>query len=112
MNFLCQSSSIHFLSSVGFDFNKLFREGASVSINIHVRSSLNSVSRYYFFLQFLGIPYLNIIDEEALNEELVSKYENLSQSENSFSKVSIPDELLSTVEDAWCVHPKRQIQLY
>lgn len=27
MNFLCQSSSIHFLCNSGFDFNKLFREG-------------------------------------------------------------------------------------
>lgn len=72
VNFLCQSSSINFLCSSGFDFNKLFKE---------------------------GIPYLNIADEEILQEELAMKYENLNQSE-SMPKISIPAELLSTIEDA------------
>lgn len=51
-----------------------------------------------------GIPYLNIADEEARNNDLVTRYENLSQSESSFNKVPIPDELVSTVEEAWCVY--------
>ncbi|XKL67209.1 hypothetical protein PGB90_010629 [Kerria lacca] len=72
LNFLCQASSIHFLCGSGFDFNKLFKE---------------------------GIPYLTLADEEILQEELTAKYENLNNSE-SFTKVTIPEELSSVVEDA------------
>ncbi|XP_041362495.1 poly(A)-specific ribonuclease PARN-like isoform X2 [Gigantopelta aegis] len=50
--FLCQSSSIDFLASQGFDFNKLFRD---------------------------GIPYLTLADETQLRETIRSKHKDYSQ---------------------------------
>jgi len=50
----------------------------------------------------LGIPYLNSSTEKTLLGELVMKYENLKESETS-AKVSIPEGLRSTVEEAWYV---------
>lgn len=50
--FLCQSSSIDFLASQGFDFNKVFRE---------------------------GIPYLTPDDEHALRESVEQRHQQNSQ---------------------------------
>ncbi|XP_067005906.1 poly(A)-specific ribonuclease PARN [Anabrus simplex] len=74
--FLCQSSSIAFLISQGFDFNKTFKE---------------------------GIPYLRDAEEKKLRENLEEK---IKARANSFSKsdesptVSIPEEFVPVIEDA------------
>lgn len=78
--FLCQSSSIEFLASQGFDFNKLFKE---------------------------GISYLTQPEEQKLRDHLEEKHKSCSNTnssspgteENSYS-IPIPDEYVSTVEDA------------
>ncbi|XP_065208665.1 poly(A)-specific ribonuclease PARN-like isoform X2 [Planococcus citri] len=71
VNFLCQASSISFLSNAGFDFNKLIKE---------------------------GIPYLTLADEETLLNELNQKYQNINDTE-SYPKVAIPDDLTGIVND-------------
>ncbi|CAE1324447.1 PARN [Acanthosepion pharaonis] len=70
--FLCQSSSIDFLASQGFDFNKVFRE---------------------------GIPYLTPHEEQTLRDSLEQKHQQNSQFASSayFSPlenkdIAIPEE--------------------
>ncbi|XP_038068770.1 poly(A)-specific ribonuclease PARN-like [Patiria miniata] len=58
--FLCQSSSIDFLASFGFDFNKVFRD---------------------------GIPYLTSIEKDALKEHIKEKHAFFQQ-ESSASQPS------------------------
>uniref|UniRef100_A0ABM0MZ12 Poly(A)-specific ribonuclease PARN n=1 Tax=Saccoglossus kowalevskii TaxID=10224 RepID=A0ABM0MZ12_SACKO len=66
--FLCQSSSIDFLISQGFDFNKLFKE---------------------------GIPYLMPMEENLLREQLQQKHAVASTSDDSFRKVAASPSLVS-----------------
>jgi poly(A)-specific ribonuclease len=77
--FLCQSSSIEFLASQGFDFNKVFKE---------------------------GISYLTQPEEQKLRKHLEEKHKScnsrVSSSPNnkkSSQPISIPDEYESTIED-------------
>ncbi|XP_069690990.1 poly(A)-specific ribonuclease PARN-like isoform X2 [Periplaneta americana] len=76
--FLCQSSSIEFLASQGFDFNKLFKE---------------------------GIPYLTQPEEQKLRDYLEEKQKNRSNVNSSPGNdensqiIPIPDEHVSTIED-------------
>ncbi|GFG30197.1 hypothetical protein Cfor_10176 [Coptotermes formosanus] len=79
--FLCQASSIEFLASQGFDFNKLFKE---------------------------GISYITQPEEQKLRENLEEKHKSKScnstensspgNEENSQS-IPIPDEYRPTIED-------------
>jgi len=77
--FLCQSSSMEFLSNHNFDFNKLFKH---------------------------GIPFLTAPDEQVLRNELISRYkQNCSQAQvQTPSKVSdlipIPDNHKAEIETA------------
>lgn len=63
--FLCQSSSIKFLRSHGFDFNKLFSE---------------------------GIPYLTPKQEKTLRDELNHKYEKASKGKTKKRPTAVPEE--------------------
>ncbi|XP_021925751.1 poly(A)-specific ribonuclease PARN-like isoform X2 [Zootermopsis nevadensis] len=83
--FLCQSSSIEFLASEGFDFNKVFKE---------------------------GISYLTQPEEQKLREHLEEKHKSCNNTissspgnEDSFQPIPIPDEYVSTIEDS-CAHIK------
>uniref|UniRef100_T1JBS2 Poly(A)-specific ribonuclease PARN n=1 Tax=Strigamia maritima TaxID=126957 RepID=T1JBS2_STRMM len=75
VKFYCQSSSIDFLSNVGFDFNKLFKQ---------------------------GIPYLSPCDERRLREQLEQRHQQFSstpiESEDS-RKIATPDEHKAFIED-------------
>ncbi|KAJ9580971.1 hypothetical protein L9F63_023850, partial [Diploptera punctata] len=74
--FLCQSSSIEFLASQGFDFNKLFKE---------------------------GIPYLTQPEEQKMRENLEEKHKSEANSENNLEEppppIPIPDQHVSFIED-------------
>ncbi|KAK9883461.1 hypothetical protein WA026_001640 [Henosepilachna vigintioctopunctata] len=77
--FLCQSSSINFLISQGFDFNKLFKE---------------------------GIPYLNLEEENQYQQNLVEKHKVISsRATKSTDKIAIPpndkpfiDDIIKTIQ--------------
>ncbi|XP_050524921.1 poly(A)-specific ribonuclease PARN-like isoform X2 [Daktulosphaira vitifoliae] len=75
--FLCQSSSMEFLSNHNFDFNKLFKN---------------------------GIPFLTIPDEQVLRDELLNRYkQNCSQSQTpskSVDVIPIPDNHKADIETA------------
>ncbi|KAK7862589.1 hypothetical protein R5R35_004199 [Gryllus longicercus] len=78
--FLCQSSSLDFLVSQGFDFNKLFKE---------------------------GIPYLTEAEEKKLREQLEEKQKaransSSSKNEDSSASIPIPEEHTELIEDV-CV---------
>lgn len=84
VRFMCQSSSIDFLLSQGFDFNKLFRD---------------------------GISYLSPIDERKLREQLEQKHYQQDNTPSSRfdspqgddglmrSPIPIPDQHKSFIED-------------
>lgn len=72
--FLCQSSSIEFLISNGFDFNKLFKE---------------------------GIPYMNEAEEAAYKENLEEQQKLRANSDlhPNGDRILIPKENESFIED-------------
>lgn len=69
--FMCQASSIVFLASQGFDFNKLFRD---------------------------GIPYLTTSDEEKLTSKLE---ERQKAREDGLELIPISDDDKPQIEDIW-----------
>ncbi|XP_022830630.1 poly(A)-specific ribonuclease PARN-like isoform X2 [Spodoptera litura] len=69
--FLCQSSSLDFLASNGFDFNKLIRE---------------------------GISYMTSATETKLRENLAERQLSYSKEKDA---VRIPDENRQQIEDIW-----------
>ncbi|XP_050419962.1 poly(A)-specific ribonuclease PARN-like [Adelges cooleyi] len=75
--FLCQSSSMEFLSNHNFDFNKLFKN---------------------------GIPFLTIPDEKILRDELLNRYkQNCSQGQTpskSVDIIPIPENHKAEIETA------------
>ncbi|KAF0760366.1 poly(A)-specific ribonuclease PARN-like [Aphis craccivora] len=75
--FLCQSSSMEFLSNNNFDFNKLFKH---------------------------GIPFLTLPDEQVLQNELLNRYKQNCLQAQTPSKVSesipIPDNHKADIETA------------
>ncbi|VVC36113.1 Hypothetical protein CINCED_3A018229 [Cinara cedri] len=78
--FLCQSSSMEFLSNHNFDFNKLFKH---------------------------GIPFLTLPDEQVLRTELLNRYkQSCTQAGTSSSSskapniIPIPDNHKTVIEDA------------
>lgn len=70
IRFMCQSSSVDFLASQGFDFNKVFKE---------------------------GIPFLSDPDEKDIRDQLEKKRKSLSTPQDN---IKIPDDLKSCVENA------------
>ncbi|VEN43084.1 unnamed protein product [Callosobruchus maculatus] len=75
--FLCQASSIHFLVSESFDFNKLFKE---------------------------GIPYLNEEESEAYKAAVEESYKRRSdliqsQQDTTNESIPIPDNAKAFIED-------------
>ncbi|XP_025408828.1 poly(A)-specific ribonuclease PARN-like [Sipha flava] len=84
--FLCQSSSMEFLSNHNFDFNKLFKH---------------------------GIPFLTGPDEQVLREELLNRYKQSCSQTQTPSKISdlilIPDNHKADVESA-CEKVKELIE--
>jgi len=96
--FLCQASSIDFLITQGFDFNKLFKE---------------------------GIPYLNIIEEDKYRETLADRQKTrANQLQHSFSpqndkstnifmsveEKSFVDDVLKQIEE-FIVSDKEELNL-
>lgn len=71
LRFLCQSSSIHFLVSEGFDFNKLFKE---------------------------GISYLNVFEEEKYRNNLEEAYKK--RTESIQSQQNETNDIIPIPEDA------------
>lgn len=75
--FLCQSSSMEFLSNHNFDFNKLFKH---------------------------GIPFLTVPDEQVLQNELLNRYKQNCLQSQTPSKVSdyipIPENHKAEIEIA------------
>uniref|UniRef100_T1IEU5 Uncharacterized protein n=1 Tax=Rhodnius prolixus TaxID=13249 RepID=T1IEU5_RHOPR len=73
--FLCQASSLTFLTEHGFDFNKLFRE---------------------------GISYLTQSDEDNLKEVFAEKqkWKEANASTTNCAKIPVPSKLQSTVDQA------------
>lgn len=74
--FLCQSSSIDFLVSNNFDFNKLFRE---------------------------GIPYLNSSDESKLADDMEVKRNykaNQAKDNSSTQTIPVPKQFKATIDNA------------
>uniref|UniRef100_A0A0V0G5L2 Putative polya-specific ribonuclease parn n=1 Tax=Triatoma dimidiata TaxID=72491 RepID=A0A0V0G5L2_TRIDM len=73
--FLCQASSLTFLTEHGFDFNKLFRE---------------------------GIPYLTQSDEDNLKEMLTEKqkWKEANASTSNIARIPVPNKLQNTVDQA------------
>ncbi|KAL3272701.1 hypothetical protein HHI36_014165 [Cryptolaemus montrouzieri] len=92
--FLCQSSSIDFLISQGFDFNKLFKE---------------------------GIPYLNLEEETKYQENIEERNKPVTSSSYSNSnsdKIAIPpedkpfiDDIIKTVKTYLKYSDQESIQL-
>nr|CAI5860607.1 unnamed protein product [Callosobruchus analis] len=75
--FLCQASSIHFLVSESFDFNKLFKE---------------------------GIPYLNEEESEIYKAAVEESYKRRfdlvqSQQDTTYESIPIPDNAKAFIED-------------
>lgn len=96
VKFLCQSSSIHFLSNNGFDFNKLFKEG-KLSCWPHSLFAAPSIC-VTTITWITGISYLNSSTEEVLLKNLATRHEYLKE---PFSKISVPEEQKAIVEDIW-----------
>lgn len=101
--FLCQSSSIDFLVSNNFDFNKLFREGDLIL--------LNDLEIYHFFFNFqllfnfIGIPYLNSTDESKLADDMEVKrnYKANQPKDNSTQTIPVPKQFKATIDNAMWV---------
>lgn len=76
-----QSSSIDFLASQGFDFNKVFRNGGSSSFTPHAENVVPILALYRLHSVMMmtdpslvcviavGIPYLNQGEESQLREQ-------------------------------------------
>ncbi|PSN44566.1 Poly(A)-specific ribonuclease PARN [Blattella germanica] len=83
--FMCQSSSIEFLSSQGFDFNKLFRE---------------------------GIPYLTQSEEQKLRENLEEKHKSRSTTNKSPPTNDEETPLIPIPEEHVKIWPSSRIEKF
>lgn len=96
--FLCQSSSMEFLSNHNFDFNKLFKHGNLLKFNI-----IFFVKIIIFII--IGIPFLTVPDEQVLQNELLNRYKQNCLQAQTPSKVTdyipIPDNHKADIEAAW-----------
>uniref|UniRef100_A0A3B1JR32 Poly(A)-specific ribonuclease PARN n=1 Tax=Astyanax mexicanus TaxID=7994 RepID=A0A3B1JR32_ASTMX len=91
IKFICQSSSIDFLASQGFDFNKVFRS---------------------------GIPYLNQEEESQLREQYEEKRNQMNGSgtpsyispSSGKAAVNVPDEHKDFISRVFSVYPSLRFQ--
>lgn len=109
--FLCQTSSIEFLASNNFDFNKLFKEGMFICIVINYATFEQTVFCLYLYafkdewMKYcftIGISYLNSLDETNLSEAMEAKRAYISNQKTSTpgQSINIPKQYRHYVDAA------------
>lgn len=99
--FKMQPSSLSFLAENGFNFNKLYKDGNTCTIDFNNTNGKFILLHYYF----LGIPYMRSKEEIVIREKLQEKYKTpenkLLKSDDFASRVPIPPDLAEKIENYW-----------